>query len=150
MKRSPILPFISFAVAGFAVLWIVLGAELQLRRAAVTPAMPPEVVAPEPFITARGAHTKTTKIPALDQAKHLAFLTSVLENRRQTCDAKQACDAVARTTYRGGTASGGDARRTSCRNGNEHLMTIGPVAQSSEAEFPISVCSGTAFAQSTE
>src|SRR5437016_3427185 len=39
-------------------------------------------------------------LPILDRAKHLAFWTSILKNR------KQACDAVVRTRYQGKTESG--------------------------------------------
>jgi hypothetical protein len=103
MKRSPILSLV--AVASFTVLWFVLDADLHFRRAAATAttAMPPEVVAPEPFRTAHAANKRSMRILALDQAKHLAFWTSVLKNR------KQACGAVVRTMYQGGTESGVDA-----------------------------------------
>src|SRR5205085_7988853 len=102
-KRSPILSLV--AVASFAVLWFVLDADLHFRNAAptTTTAMPTDVVAPEPFRTAYVANKRTMRILALDQAKHLAFWTSVLKNR------KQACGAVVRTKYQGGSESGVDA-----------------------------------------
>ncbi|WP_456678947.1 hypothetical protein [Bradyrhizobium sp. LM6.9] len=130
MKRSPILSLA--AVANFAVLWFVLDADPHFRNAAATTttAMPPEVVAPESFRTAHAANKRTMRILALDQAKHLAFWTSVLKNR------KQACDAVVRTMYQGDSESGVDAWRIGCRDGNEYSITINPDAQGSEAEFP--------------
>jgi hypothetical protein len=144
MKRSPILSLV--AVASFAVLWFVLDADLHFRRAAATAttAMPPEVVAAEPFRTADAANKRSMRILALDQAKHLAFWTSVLKNR------KQACGAVVRTMYQGGTESGVDAWRIGCRDGSEYSITINPDAHGSEAEFPVSVCSGIAFARGAE
>jgi hypothetical protein len=148
MKRSPILFLV--AAASFAVIWLVpwfvLDADLHFRKADATTstAMPSKAVASEPFKTAHTANQRTTRILALDQAKHLAFWTSILKNR------KQACGAVVRTMYQGGSESGVDAWRIGCRDGNEYSITINPDAQGSEAEFPVSVCSGTAFARSAE
>jgi hypothetical protein len=86
----------------------------------------------------------TTRILALDQAKHLAFWTSVLKNK------KQACGVVVRTMYQGGTESGVDSWSIGCRDGHEYSISINPDAHGSEAEFPVSVCSGNAFARSAE
>jgi hypothetical protein len=106
--------------------------------------MPSKAVASEPFKTAHAANQRTTRILALDQAKHLAFWTSVLKNK------KQACSVVVRTKYQGGAESGVDSWSIGCRDGNEYSISINPDAQGSEAEFPVSVCSGNAFARSAE
>jgi hypothetical protein len=148
MKRSPILFLV--AAASFAVLWpvpwFVLNADLPFRKADATTstAMPSKAVASEPFKTAHAANKRTTSILALDQARHLAFWTSVLKNR------KQACGAVVRTMYQGGAEYGVDTWSIGCRDGNQYSISINPDAQGSEAEFPVSVCSGNAFARSAE
>jgi hypothetical protein len=147
-KRLPILFLV--AAASFAVIWLVpwfvLDADLHFRKAdaTTTTIVPSKAVAPEPFKTAHAANQRTTRILALDQAKHLAFWTSVLKNR------KQACNVVVRTMYQGGTESGVDTWSIGCRDGNEYSISINPDAQGSEAEFPVSVCSGNAFARSAE
>jgi hypothetical protein len=148
MKRSPILFLV--AAASFAVLWpvpwFVLNADLPFRKADATTstAMPSKPVASEPFKTAHAANKRTTSILALDQARHLAFWTSVLKNR------KQACGAVVRTMYQGGAEYGVDTWSIGCRDGNQYSISINPDAQGSEAEFPVSVCSGNAFPRSAE
>ena len=103
MKRSFI--FFLAAAASFVVTWLVVWFVLDadpLRKADATAstAVPSKAVAPEPFKTAHAANHTTTRILALDRAKHLAFWTSILKNR------KQACDAVVRTKYQGSTESG--------------------------------------------
>ena len=148
MKRSPILFLV--AAASFAVVWLVpwfvLDADLHFRKADATTStvVPSKAVAPEPFKTAHTANQLTTRILALDQAKHLAFWTSVLKNK------KQACSVVVRTMYQGGTESGVDTWSIGCRDGNQYSISINPDAQGSEAEFPVSVCSGNAFARRAE
>jgi hypothetical protein len=148
MKRSPILFLV--AAASFAVIWLVpwfvLDADLPFRKADATTstAMPSKAVASEPFKTAHAANKRTTRILALDQARHLAFWTSVLKNR------KQACGVVVRTMYQGGAESGVDTWSIGCRDGNQYSISINPDAPGSEAEFPVSVCSGNAFARSAE
>jgi hypothetical protein len=144
MKRSPILFLV--AAASFAVIWLVPWfADLPFRKADVTgsTAMPSKA-ASEPFKTAHAANKRTTRILALDQARHLAFWTSVLKNR------KKACGVVVRTMYQGGTESGVDTWSIGCRDGNQYSISINPDVQGSEAEFPVSVCSGSAFARSAE
>ena len=143
-KRLPIV-FLVTAVS-FAVIWLVPWFVLDAEKADATTStiVPSKAVAPEPFQTAHAANSMTTRILALDQAKHLAFWTSVLKNR------KQACGAVVRTMYQGGTESGVDAWRIGCRDGSEYSITINPDAHGSEAEFPVSVCSGIAFARGAE
>ena len=148
MNRSPILFLV--AAASFVLIWLVpwfvLDADLHFRKADATTStvVPSKAGVPEPFKTAHAANQTTTRILALDQAKHLAFWTSVLKNR------KQACGAVVRTMYQGGTESGVDSWSIGCRDGNEYSISINPDAQGSEAEFPVSVCSGNAFARSAE
>ena len=148
MKRSPILFLV--AAASFAVLWpvprFVLDADLPFRKADATTstAMPSKPVASEPFKTVHAANKRTTRVLALDQPRHLAFWTSVLKNR------KQACGVVVRTMYQGGTESGVDTWSIGCRDGNQYSIRINPDAQGSEAEFPVSVCSGNAFARRAE
>lgn len=81
MKRSPILFLV--AAASFAVIWLVPWfADLHFRKADATgsTAMPSKAVASEPFKTAHAANKRTTRILALDQARHLAFWTSALKN----------------------------------------------------------------------
>jgi hypothetical protein len=148
MKRSPILFFVaaaSFAVI-WLVLWFVLDADLHFEKANATTSTdtPSKAAASEPFKTAHPANKRTTRILALDQARHLAFWTSVLKNR------KQACGVVVRTMYQGGTESGVDTWSIGCRDGNQYSIRINPDAQGSDAEFPVSVCSGNAFARSAE
>ena len=141
MKRSPIL----FLVAGasFTVVWLVpwfvLDADLHFRKADATTstAMPSKAVASEPFKTAHATNQRTTRILALDQARHLAFWTSVLRNK------KHACNVVVRTTYEGGTEPGVDNWRIGCRDGNQYSISINPDAQGS-------VCNQNTFAQSAE
>jgi hypothetical protein len=138
LKRS--LIFLAGA-ASFVVTWpivgVVLDADLHLNKAYATTsstAVPSKAVSPEPFKMARAANQTTTRILALDQAKHLAFWTFVLKNK------KQACDVVVRTTYQGGTESGVDNWSISCRDGNEYSVSIDPDAQDS-------VCTRNAFAR---
>ena len=141
MKRSPILFLV--AAASFAVLWpvpwFVLNADLPFRKADATTstAMPSKAVASEPFKMAHAANQTTTRVLALDQAKHLAFWAFVLKNK------KQACDVVVRTTYQAGTESGVDNWSIGCRDGNEYSVSIDPDAQDS-------VCTRNAFARSAE
>ena len=148
MKRSPILFLV--AAASFAVIWmvpwLVLNADLHFRKADATTstAMPSEAVASEPFKTAHAANKRTTRILALDQARHLAFWTSVLKNK------KQACGVVVRIVYQGGTESGIDSWSIGCRDGNQYSISLGPDWQGSEAEFPASVCNGNAFIRSAD
>jgi hypothetical protein len=148
MNRSPILFLV--AAASFVVIWLVpwfvLDADLHFRKADATTStvVPSKAVAPEPFKTAHAANQMTTRILALDKAKHLAFWTSVLKNK------KQVCGVVVRTMYQGGTESGVDSWSIGCRDGHEYSISISPDAHGSEAEFPVSVCSGNAFARSAE
>jgi hypothetical protein len=143
MNRSPILFLV--AAASFVLIWLVpwfvLDADLHFRKADANTST---VVPSKAGETAHAANQTTTRILALDQAKHLAFWTSVLKNR------KQACGVVVRTMYQGGTESGVDSWSIGCRDGNEYSISINPDAQGSEAEFPVSVCSGNAFARSAE
>jgi hypothetical protein len=143
-KRLPILFLV--AAASFAVIWLVPWFVLDAEKADATTStiVPSKAVAPEPFRTAHAANSMTTRILALDQAKHLAFWTSVLKNK------KQACSVVVRTKYQGRTESGVDSWSIGCRDGNKYSISIDPDAQGSEAEFPVSVCSGNAFARSAE
>jgi len=148
MNRSPIRFLV--AAASFVLMWLVpwfvLDADLHFRKADATTStvVPSKAVAPEPFKTAHAANQMTARILALDQAKHLSFWTSVLKNR------KHACGVVVRTVYQGGTESGVDSWSIGCRDGNEYSISINPDAHVSEAEFPVSVCSGNAFARSAE
>ncbi len=141
MKRSHIFSLV--AAASFVVTWPVVGfvldADLHLKKASATTstAVPSNAVALEPFKTAHAANPTTTRLLALDRAKHLAFWTSILKNR------KQACDAVVRTRYQGSTESGVDNWSISCLDGNVYSVTINPDAQGS-------VCTGNAFARSVE
>ena len=143
-KRLPILVLV--AAASFAVMWLVPWFVLDAEEADATTStiVPSKAVAPETFKTAHTANSMTTRILALDQAKHLAFWTSVLKNK------KQACSVVVRTRYQGRTKSGVDSWSVGCRDGNKYSISIDPDAQGSEAEFPVSVCSGNAFARSAE
>jgi hypothetical protein len=138
------------AAASFGVIWLaawfVLDADRHFEKAnAATPtAVPSKVVAPEPFKSAHAANQMTARILALDQAKQLAFWTSVLKNK------KQICNGAVRTMYLGGTESGGDSWSIRCRDGNQYSIRINPDAQGAEAEFPVSACSGNAFARGDE
>jgi hypothetical protein len=126
----------SFVVT-WPVVWFVLDADLHLNKAYATTsstAMPSKAVASEPFKTAHAANQTTTRILALDRAKHLAFWAGVLKNKNQ------ACDVVVRTTYQGGTESGVDNWSIGCRDGNEYSVSIDPDAQDS-------VCTRNAFAR---
>lgn len=147
-KRLPILGLVAAASVGVIWLaaWLALDADLHFEKANATTsiAVPSKVVAPEPFKTAHAPNQMTARILALDQARHLAFWTSVLKNKKQTCN-----DAV-RTMYLGGTESGVDSWSIRCRDGHQYSILINPDAQGSEAEFPVSVCSGSAFARSAE
>ena len=141
MKRSFI--FFLAAAASFVVTWLVvwfvLDADPLFRKADATTstAVPSKAVASEPFKMAHAANQTTTRVLALDQAKHLAFWAFVLKNK------KQACDVVVRTTYQGGTESGVDNWSIGCRDNNEYSVNIAPDAQDS-------VCTRNAFARSAE
>ncbi len=145
LKRSLIffLAFFLAAAASFVVLWpvvwLVLDADLYLKKAgaATSAAARSKAVAPEPFKMAHAANQATTRILALDQAKHLAFWTFVLKNK------KQACDVVVRTVYQGGTESGVDSWSIGCQDGNEYSISIDEDAQDS-------VCTRNAFLRSAE
>src|SRR6266852_4391465 len=102
LKRS--LIFFLAVAASFVVtspvIWFVLDADLHLNKANATTstaAVPSKAAASEPFKMAHAANQTTTRILALDRAKHLAFWAFVLKNK------KQACDVVVRTAYQGGT-----------------------------------------------
>ena len=142
MKRS--LMFFSAAAASFVVTWLVvwfvLVADPHLQQAYATTSsttVPYKAVASEPFKMVHAANQTTTRILALDQAKHLAFWAVVLKNK------SQACDVVVRTTYQGGTESGVDNWSIGCRDSNEYSVSIDPDAQDS-------VCTRIAFARSAE
>jgi hypothetical protein len=141
LKRSLIV-FLA-AAASFVVasaFWLVLNADLHLKKAYATAsltAVRSTDAAPEPFKMAHAANATTARILAMDRAKHLAFWTLVLKNKRL------ACDAVVRTTYQGGTESGVDNWRIRCRDGYEYSVNIEPNAQDA-------VCTGNAFARSAE
>jgi hypothetical protein len=128
----------SFVVT-WLVVWFVLDADPHLKKADATTstAVSSKAVAPEPFKAAHAANQTTTRILALDQAKHLAFWTFVLKKR------KQACNIVVRTMYQGGTESGIDSWSIGCQDGNEYSISINPDAQGS-------ICNRNAFAQSAE
>lgn len=129
MKRSFI--FFLAAAASFGLTWLVvwfaMDADPHLKKADATTsiAVPSKAVAPEPFKMVHAANQTTTRILALDRAKHLAFWTFVLK------DKKQACNAVVRTMYQGGTESGIDSWSIGCQDGNEYLISINPDAQGS-------------------
>jgi hypothetical protein len=147
-KRLPIIFLV--AAASFVVIWLaawfVLGADLHSKKADATAstAVPSRVLVPEPLKKPYAANQTTTRILALDQARHLAFWTSVLKNK------KQACGVVVRTVYQGGTESGIDSWSIGCRDGNQYSISLGPDWQGSEAEFPASVCNGNAFIRSAD
>ena len=139
LKRSLIV-FLA-AAASFVVtspvVWFVLDADLHLNKANATTstaAVPSKAVASEPFKMAHAANQTTTRILALDPAKHLAFWAFVLKNKNQ------ACDVVVRTTYQGGTEPGVDNWSIGCRDGNEYSVSVDPDAQDS-------VCTRNAFAR---
>jgi hypothetical protein len=138
MLKRPLIVFLAAAasfVVTWPVVWFVLDADLHLNKAYATTsstAMPSKAVASEPFKTAHAANQTTTRILALDRAKHLAFWAGVLKNKNQ------ACDVVVRTTYQGGTESGVDNWSIGCRDGNEYSVSIDPDAQDS-------VCTRNAF-----
>ncbi|MEA2795543.1 MAG: hypothetical protein QOI87_2923 [Bradyrhizobium sp.] len=140
MLKRPLIVFLAAAasfVVTWPVVWFVLDADLHLNKAYATTsstAMPSKAVASEPFKTAHAANQTTTRILALDRAKHLAFWAGVLKNKNQ------ACDVVVRTTYQGGTESGVDNWSIGCRDGNEYSVSIDPDAQDS-------VCTRNAFAR---
>jgi hypothetical protein len=137
LKRSLIVFLAAAASFTCPVVWFVLDADLHLNKAYATTsstAMPSKAVASEPFKMAHAANQTTTRILALDRAKHLAFWTSVLRNKNQ------ACDVVVRTMYQGGTESGVDNWSIGCRDGNEYSVSIDPDAQDS-------VCTRNAFAR---
>jgi len=141
LKRSLIVflaVIASFIVA--SAVWLVLDADLHLNKAYATAsstAVPSTVAASEPFKTVHAANQTTTRILAMDRAKHLAFWNLVLKKK------KLACDAAVRTTYQGGTESGVDNWRIRCRDGNVYSVNIEPNAQDA-------VCTGDAFARGAE
>ena len=142
LKRSLIVSLAAAAsfVVTWPVVWFVLDADLHLNKAYATTsstAVPSKAVASEPFKMAHAANQTTTRVLALDQAKHLAFWAFVLKNK------KQACDVVVRTTYQAGTESGVDNWSIGCQNNNEYSVSIDPDAQDS-------VCTRNAFARSAE
>jgi hypothetical protein len=140
MLKRPLIVFLAAAasfVVTWKVVWFVLDADLHLNKAYATTsstAMPSKAVASEPFKTAHAANQTTTRILALDRAKHLAFWAGVLKNKNQ------ACDVVVRTRYQGGTESGVDNWSIGCQDGNEYSVSIDPDAQDS-------VCTRNAFAR---
>jgi hypothetical protein len=139
LKRSLIVFLAAAAsfVVTWPVVWFVLDADLHLNKAYATTsstAMPSKAVAFEPFKMAHAANQTTTRILALDRAKHRAFWAVVLKNKNQ------ACDVVVRTTYQGGTESGVDNWSIRCRDGNEYSVSIDPDAQDS-------VCTRNTFAR---
>ena len=139
LKRSLIVflaAAASFVVALPAV-WLVLDADQVSKKAYATTAARSTAAAPEPFKMTHAANQTTTRILAMDRAKHLAFWTLVLKNK------KLACDVVVRTTYQGGTESGADNWGIGCRDGKEYSVSIDPDAQDS-------VCTRNAFARSAE
>ena len=139
LKRSLIVflaAAASFVVALPAV-WLVLDADQVSKKAYATTAARSTAAAPEPFKMTHAANQTTTRILAMDRAKHLAFWTLVLKNK------KLACDVVVRTTYQGGTVSGVDNWSIRCRDGHEYSVNIEPNAQDA-------VCTGSAFARSAE
>jgi hypothetical protein len=142
MKRLFI--FFLATAASFVVTWLagwsVLHADLHVKKADATALTitPPEVLVPEPFNkTAHAANPTTTRILALDRAKHLAFWASVLRNK------KLACDVVVRTIYEGGTESGVDNWKIGCRNGHQYSISVSPDTQGS-------VCNQNTFSRSAE
>jgi len=141
LKRLPIVVLAvaaSFVVA--SAVWFVVDADLHLNNAFATAsptAVPSTDAASEPFKAVHAPNHRTARILAMDRAKHLAFWTLILKNKRL------ACDAVVRTMYQGGTESGVDNWRVRCRDGYEYSVNIEPTAEDA-------VCTGNAFAQSAE
>ena len=141
LKRSLIVVLAvtaSFVVA--SAVWFVLDADLHLNNAYATAsstAVPSTDAVSEPFKMAHAPNQTTARMLAMDRAKHLAFWTLVLRNKRL------ACDAVVRATYRGGTESGVDNWSVRCRDGYEYSVNIEPNAEDA-------VCTGNAFARSAE
>ncbi|ANW03370.1 hypothetical protein [Bradyrhizobium icense] len=127
LKRSR--NFLPAAAASFifisSVIWLVLDADLHSKNAsaATSTVVRPEAMAPELFQMAHAANQMTMKILELDRAKHLAFWTSVLKNK------KRACGAVVRSAYQGGTESGIDNWSVSCQDGHKYSITINPDEQ---------------------
>jgi hypothetical protein len=141
MKRLSIF-FLAVAtsfVVTWLVGWSVLHADLHSKKADATALtiVPPKALVPEPFQTTHSANHTTLKILALDRAKHLAFWTSVLKNK------KNACDVIVRTIYEGGTESGVDSWKISCRNGHQYSISVNPDTQGS-------VCNQNTFSRSAE
>jgi hypothetical protein len=144
MKRSPI--FFLLAALSFVVIWLAAGGVLDAdlkADASTSKAVPSNVLAPEPSKTVHTANPMTTRIIALDQAKHFAFWTSVLKSK------KQACSVVVRTKYQGRNESGIDSWSIGCRDGNKYSIAVSRDAQGSE-ESPLEVCIGDAFTRSAE
>jgi hypothetical protein len=141
MLRRSLIFFLAAAasfVVTWPIVWFVLDADLQLKKAnATTSTVLSKAVAPEPFKTAHADNQTTTRLLALDQAQHLAFWTVVLKNK------KQACDVVVRTRYQGGTESGVDNWSIGCQDGNKYSVRINQDAEES-------VCTRNAFARSAE
>jgi hypothetical protein len=139
MKRLSI--FFLAAAASFVVTWLsgwsVLHADLHLKKADATTIVLPNALVPEPFQTTHAANPTTMRILALDRAKHLAFWTSVLRNK------KHACDVVVRTIYEGSTESGVDNWKIGCRNGHQYSISVNPDTQGS-------VCNQNTFSRSAE
>jgi len=141
MKRLFI--FFLAAAASFVVTWLVgwsvLDAVLRWNKADATALniVPPKALVPEPFKTTDTANHTTTRILALDRAKHLAFWTSVLKNK------KHVCGVVVRTMYEGSTASGVDNWKIGCRDGHQYSISINPDTQGSS-------CNQNTFSQSAE
>jgi hypothetical protein len=136
LKRSLIV-FLA-AAASFVVasaVWPVLDADLHLKASST--AVPSTAAASEHFKTVHAPNQRTTRILAMDRAKHFAFWTLVLKNK------KLACDAVVRTTYQGGTESGVDNWSISCRDGYEYSVNIEPNAL-------YAACTGNALARGAE
>jgi hypothetical protein len=90
---------------------------------------------PRRFEASRVPNETTARILALDEPRRFAFWTLVLKNR------KQACDAVVRASYSGGTPSGLDYWTVRCRDGNQYSISVEPNAKDS-------VCVGDAFDRS--
>ena len=140
MPKRSLIVFLAAAasfVVAWPVVWLVLDADQVSKTAYATTAARSTAAAPEPFKMTHAANQTTTRILAMDRAKHLAFWTLVLKNK------KLACDVVVRTTYQGGTESGVDNWSIRCRDGYEYSVNIEPNAQDA-------VCTGNAFARSAE
>jgi hypothetical protein len=124
-KRSRIFPL---AAASFLLIapvgWLVLDHSLNLNAgAAPSAAVRSKTVAQGSFQTADAANQTTT--PELDQTRHLAYWTSVLKNRKRTCD------FVVRTIYQGGSDAGIDSWSVRCQDGHSYLISIDPNTQDS-------------------